>query len=83
MKFTSIIIDYKYYTLNTNIIVILIQDKLTISLKGDNSEYRKEIKYTKMSDISKIIPDYIPEDLKVKLLNEFDRNRSKLDPFLI
>ena len=36
-----------------------------------------------MSDISKLIPDYIPENFKVKLLNEFNRNRSKLDLFLI
>ena len=36
-----------------------------------------------MSDISEPIPDYIPEDLKIKLSNKFNRNRSKLDLFLI
>ena len=37
---------------------------------------------TETPDIPKATPDFTPGDLKVKLPNEFDGNRSKLDPFL-
>ena len=36
-----------------------------------------------MSDISKLVLDFIPGDLKIKLPNKFNGNRSKLDPFLV
>ncbi len=54
-----------------------------MSLKGSNSEREKEVEYTKTPDILETTPDFTPGDLKVKLPNEFNGNRSKLDPFLV
>ena len=63
-----------------SIIVILIQDKLIISIRGGNTDLDKR---SEMPDISKLVLDFIPGDLKIKLPNKFNGNRSKLDPFLV
>jgi hypothetical protein len=36
----------------------------------------------KTPDIFKLTLDFIPRDLKIKLLDEFNRNKFKLNPFL-
>jgi hypothetical protein len=54
-----------------------------MSLKGGNSGRGKEVECTETPDVVEQAPDFTPGDLKVKLPDEFDGNRSKLDPFLV
>ena len=54
-----------------------------MSLKGGNSGRGKEVERTETPDVVEQVPDFTPGDLKVKLPDEFDGNRSKLDPFLV
>ena len=61
-------------------IVVPIQDKLTISIRGDNIGLGKR---SETPDISKSALDFIPGDLKIKLPDKFNGNRSKLDLFLV
>ena len=63
--------------------MISIQDKLTISVREGNSGLEREGKRSEISDISKVALDFISRDLKIKLSNKFNGNRSKLDPFLV
>ena len=62
--------------------MVPIQDKSTISLKGDNSGQGKEVEYTETPNVPEATPDFTPGNFKVKLPDEFNGNRSKLDPFL-
>ncbi len=53
-----------------------------MSLKGGYAGRRKDIKRVETPEASKPIPDYTPKDLKIRLPNKFNRNRSKLKLFL-
>ena len=41
------------------------------------------MEYSEIFNIFKSILDYIPENLKIKLFNEFNKNKFKLNLFLI
>jgi hypothetical protein len=49
-------------------------------IKGGNKG--KEVERLKTLDVFKLTLNYTLKDLKIKLLNEFNGNKSKLDPFL-
>ncbi len=53
-----------------------------MSLKGGYSGQEKEVKHIKTPNTSKLTPDFTPRDLKIRLSNKFNGNRSKLEPFL-
>ncbi len=53
-----------------------------MSLKGGNSGRGKEVKYAGTPEVPKLTLDFAPRDLKIKLPNKFNRDRSKLEPFL-
>ncbi len=53
-----------------------------MSLKGGHLERGKDIKRTETPKASKLTPDFTPRDLKIRLPNKFNRNRSKLELFL-
>jgi hypothetical protein len=59
--------------------VVPTQDKSTISIRGGNIGLDER---SETPDISEPALDFISGDLKIKLPDEFDGNRSKLDPFL-
>ncbi len=53
-----------------------------MSLKGGYSGRGKDIKRIETLEVSKLTPDFTPRDLKIRLSNKFNRDRSKLEPFL-
>ncbi len=53
-----------------------------MSLKGGYSEQGKDIERTETPKAPKPIPDFTPRDLKIRLPNEFNRDKSKLELFL-
>ncbi len=53
-----------------------------MSLKGDSLGRGKEIKYIGTPKVPELTLDFAPRDLKIKLPNKFNRDRSKLEPFL-
>ncbi len=53
-----------------------------MSLKGDSSGRGKEVERIGTLEVPELTPDFAPRDLKIKLPNEFDRDRSKLELFL-
>jgi hypothetical protein len=53
-----------------------------MSLKGGNSGLRKEVERLKTLNVFKVTLDFTFKDLKIKLLNEFNKNKFKLNPFL-
>jgi hypothetical protein len=71
-------LHFKYF-----IIIILIQDKLIMFIKGSNSSLKKEVKRFEILNVFKTTLNFTLKDLKIKLLNEFNKNKSKLNPFLV
>ena len=60
--------------------MVPIQDKSTMSVRGGNTGLGER---SETPDVSEPALDFTPGDLKIKLPDKFDRNRSKLDPFLV
>jgi len=52
-------------------------------IKGSNSSLKREGKRLKTLNIFKLTLDFTLKDLKIKLLNEFNKNKFKLNLFLI
>ncbi len=53
-----------------------------MSLKGGHLGRKREVKRIETPNASKLILDFTPRDLKIRLPNKFNRNRSKLELFL-
>jgi hypothetical protein len=53
-----------------------------MSFKRNNTRKEKEVKRFKILEIFKLTLNYTFKDLKIKLLNEFNKNKFKLNPFL-
>jgi hypothetical protein len=53
-----------------------------MSLKGGNSRQRKEVKRVKTLNVFKLTLNYTLRDLKIKLLDKFNKNKFKLNLFL-
>ncbi len=53
-----------------------------MSLKGGHAGHRKDIKRAETPKAPKPILDYTPRDLKIRLPNKFNGDRSKLELFL-
>ncbi len=53
-----------------------------MSLKGGSSGRGKEIKCAGIPKVPKLTLDFAPRDLKIKLPNKFNRDKSKLELFL-
>jgi hypothetical protein len=51
-------------------------------IKGGNSGQEKEVKRFKTLNILELTLDYTLKDLKIKLLDKFNKNKFKLNPFL-
>jgi hypothetical protein len=62
--------------------MVLIQDKSTMSIKGGNQGLGRDVKRADTLDVHELALDFTPRDLKIKLLDEFNKNKSKLNPFL-
>ena len=59
--------------------MVPIQDKSTMFIKGGNISLSER---SETPDIFKLALDFTLKDLKIKLLNEFNGNKFKLNPFL-
>ncbi len=53
-----------------------------MSLKGGHLGRGKDIKRIETPEAPELIPDFTPRDLKIRLPNNFNRDRSKLELFL-
>jgi hypothetical protein len=53
-----------------------------MSFKGSNLSLKKEVKRLKTFNIFKVTLNFTFKDFKIKLLNEFNKNKFKLNPFL-
>jgi hypothetical protein len=52
-------------------------------IKGDNLSLKREGKRLKTPDIFKVTLNFTLKDFKIKLLNKFNKNKFKLNPFLV
>jgi hypothetical protein len=62
--------------------MVPIQDKSTMFIKGGNQGLRRDAKRSDTLNVSELALDFTLKDLKIKLLNKFDRNKFKLNLFL-
>ncbi len=53
-----------------------------MSLKGGHLGRKKDIKRTETPKAPKLTLEFTLRDLKIRLPNKFNRDRSKLEPFL-